>query len=137
MKRVWDNKEYVHNNGEERRRKHISSIDYVTLNNSEYIFRPVNHNYNGIQVPPLFFIQQLNKIGKWLDVKYLTLNNLFFSGMVEKAVKIYHETGEEPTAEQFLAIVQEADWGETAELQIQYSHKLRRLCRAYMVPVGE
>lgn len=137
IKKVSECEEYIGNNGEVRvRRFGIPKEEKIDLPTTGYVFRSIKDR-NETKVHPLFFIQQIKKIGKWTGVNYITLNNLYFSGMMEKVLNIFKNTGEYPTKKQYLTIVQEADYGKTLQLQMSYAFKLEKLSKPYIEKLKE
>jgi hypothetical protein len=133
IKRVNEEKIYYVNNGEERSRLHSSNIETKKLENTGYIFRPINSKSPFGQVHELFFVQQLSKIGVWTDTNYLNVKNLYYSGMIEQVVNIHKETGELPTPQQLFDIISEADFGNTKMLKYQYSQKIKHMSIPYLM----
>jgi len=137
LNRVVNCKTYILNNGMDRiRRFGEPKQEKKDLPDNGYIFRSIK-DINETKVHPLFFIQQIKKIGKWTGVNYITLNNLYFSGMMEKILNIFRDTREYPTKKQYLAIVQEADYGKTLQLQMSYAFKLEKLSKPYIEKLKE
>jgi integrase len=85
--------EYIMSNGLESYIGRTLMVRIIPINYSEYVFRTAGINKFG-QVKASYFTQKITKIQRYLDKKYLTVGNLYFSGMVDMAKQIKKERGE-------------------------------------------
>jgi integrase len=88
------------------------------INKTDYVFRTAGRNKHG-KVKSQYFGTRINKIIKeYCEDSYITVTNLYFSGMIDYAKQILLEKDGEPlTLEDYSKIRDRFDYGQPIELE--------------------
>jgi hypothetical protein len=97
LKETINTKIYVLNNGKDVSRKKQDKLlkrsgRVLPIEETDWVFRTAGKN-KGEKVKPQFFNTRIRMIRDWIENPYMTVTNLYFSGMIDMAEKIMEEKG--------------------------------------------
>lgn len=109
--------EYVLNNGSNRNRKRKDIVlsrgmgqKTFKMIDSEYLFKACGRG-KPEKVRPEYFNVKLVTIRNWIENSYINVTNLYFSGMIDYAIKLKEQKGEDLSKEDYMQIVRYFDYG--------------------------
>jgi hypothetical protein len=81
-----------------------------TLNNTGYVFRTGGKNKEG-KVKTNFFNARIRSVKDWAGNPFITITNLYFSGMIDYAIKLRDEKGQELDNKDYMKIIDKFNYG--------------------------
>jgi hypothetical protein len=98
----------------------------LPINPGEYIFRvPGSNKYSKFTAS--LFVNRITHMQKWLNKPYLTISNLFFSGMIEYAKELKKKKGDKLEKKDYEFINKHFRYGDG-----QYWHKTKTMIEYYL-----
>lgn len=109
---AYNDNEYLSNNGVKDERKDSTIKDKSIINRVEnYVFRSTGKN-NFEKLNSVTINARFQKIQDYCGNQYITIHNLYMSGMISRAIEIYKEKGE-ITVDDYLKICDDFKYGDT------------------------
>ena len=117
LKETIDDDKYIINNGSSYSRKRHNKVlglgigeKYFTLNNTGYVFRTAGMNKKG-KVRINYFTSRLAMLKDWIGNQYITVTNLYSSGIIDYAMQLKNEKGAELNNYDYMKIIDRFNYG--------------------------
>lgn len=127
---TYNSEEYLPNNGVDNKQvssKRRGANSYTIHRYKNYVFRSLGNSKFGT-LNPITINARFHKIQEYCNNNYITVYNLYMSGMITRAIEIYEQNGE-ITSEDYLRICKDYKYGDSPE---KYFSKVKYEVESYL-----
>jgi len=117
LKETINDNKYIINNGSSYSRKRHNKVlglgigeKCFPLNNTGYVFRTAGMSKKG-KVRVNYFTSRLAMLKDWIGNQYITVTNLYSSGIIDYAMQLKNEKGAELNNDDYMKIIDRFNYG--------------------------